>query len=520
MYVVMKRHDAAPAIRFNRKELAGHVSRSRDENDPFSISALWGPARMVPMFGVTFRREIYQSIATHFADRGAARRWRSSTQFVSACRFLLLGMVLFLTAGKAEALPAFAVQTGQHCTACHVGGFGPQLTPLGREFKLEGYTMRGGTDFTAPISAMAVASYLQTAKDVAFAPAPHYGTNDNTALDKLSLFLAGGDGDHFGGMVQATYFGVGDALAWDVLDLRAVDRVTIDGQDVLLGLTLNNSPSVEDAWNTLPAWGFPYTRTALAPGPGTGTVLAGLAQTVLGVDAYAWWNTSIYTEIGLYTTPSRGFLSAMGVVSGEANSIVGAAPYLRAAYQKNYDEQNFEIGVFGFLPNLQGTAVNTGRTNDYRDLGIDASYQFTGDGSNIYQVNAIYTNENQSLDASSLLHASSPDDTFNDFRVDASYYWQNTIGGTVQVFDTWGSTDPLLYAGNSAHKPDSTGFVFQVDGTPFGANPTSLGTRFNIRAGLQYTVYTKFNGASLNYNGFGRNASDNNALRLFIWLAM
>src|ERR1700728_4314688 len=123
MYVVMKRHDAAPAIRFNRKELAGHVSRSRDENDPFSISALWGPARMLPLFGVTFRREIYQSIATHFADRGAARRWRSSTQFVSACRFLLLGMVLFLTAGKAEALTAFAVQTGQHRTPCHVGGF-------------------------------------------------------------------------------------------------------------------------------------------------------------------------------------------------------------------------------------------------------------------------------------------------------------------------------------------------------------------------------------------------------------
>jgi hypothetical protein len=61
--------------------------------------------------------------------------------------------------------------------------------------------------------------------------------------------------------------------------------------------------------------------------------------------------------------------------------------------------------------------------------------------------------------------------------------------------------------------------MFQLDGTPFGASPSSLGTRFNIRAGLQYVVYTKFNGASTNYAG-GRNASDNNALRLFIWFAM
>jgi hypothetical protein len=472
------------------------------------------------MFSGIGRREIYQRIVAHFAGRIAAWRRQSSTQFVTGCRLLLLGMAMFLTPGKAEALPAFAVQTGQHCTACHVGGFGPQLTPFGRQFKLEGYTMRSGSDFTAPISAMAVASYLQTAKDTAFPPAPHYGTNDNVALDKLSFFLAGGDGDHFGGMAQATYFGVGDAFAWDVLDLRAVDRRTIDGQDVLYGLSLNNSPGVQDAWNTLPAWGFPYTKTALAPGPGTGTVLAGLAQTVLGVTTYAWWNASIYTEAGFYTTPSRSFLSTVGVVSGAASSIVGAAPYLRAAYQKNYDEQNFEVGVFAFLPNLQGTAFDNGRTNDYQDLGIDASYQFTGDGSNIYQVNAIYTNEHQSLDASSFLHLSNPSDAFNDFRVDGSYYWQNMIGGTVQVFDTWGSTDPLLYVGNSAHQPDSTGFVFQVDGTPFGASPSALGTRFNIRAGLQYTVYTKFNGASSNYNGLGRSASDNNALRLFIWLAM
>jgi hypothetical protein len=42
----------------------------------------------------------------------------------------------------------------------------------------------------------------------------------------------------------------------------------------------------------------------------------------------------------------------------------------------------------------------------------------------------------------------------------------------------------------------------------------------NARVGLQYTVYTKYDGASTNYDGTGRNASDNNTLYLFLWLAI
>jgi hypothetical protein len=41
-----------------------------------------------------------------------------------------------------------------------------------------------------------------------------------------------------------------------------------------------------------------------------------------------------------------------------------------------------------------------------------------------------------------------------------------------------------------------------------------------VRVGFQYTVYTKYDGASTNYDGTGRNASDNNTLYLFAWLAV
>jgi hypothetical protein len=58
----------------------------------------------------------------------------------------------------------------------------------------------------------------------------------------------------------------------------------------------------------------------------------------------------------------------------------------------------------------------------------------------------------------------------------------------------------------------------QVDTTLF-PNADSFNKRFNARIGLQYTGYTRFNGADRNFDGLGRNASDNNNVRLFIWIA-
>lgn len=431
----------------------------------------------------------------------------------------LFAQILGSTEGRA--VPAYAVQTELQCSACHVGGFGPQLTPLGRQFKLDGYTMRATPEFTPPVSAMAMASYIATAKGQSPPPAPHYAANDNSTLDQASLFVAGGYGEHFGSFAQFTYDGIGRAVSWDNLDLRATDRATLADQDVVFGLVLNNNPGVEDSWNTLAAWGFPYSSSDLVPAPAAGTIMSGaLAQTVLGLNAYAWWNSSLYTEIGFYWTPDRGFLRAMGVDSSDPGALANTAPYLRLAYQKDYGEQNFEVGGFGFFPAIYpGNDHTTGKSDHYRDLGLDASYQYIGSGENIYQLNAAYTNEHQSLDASSLLGASRNSDSLNDLRFDGSYYWHNEIGATIQHFDTWGSTDALLYAGTTALKPNSSGFVFQIDGTPFGETPSELGPRINLRVGIQYIAYTKFDGASSNYDGLGRSASDNNTIRLFIWSA-
>ena len=61
---------------------------------------------------------------------------------------------------------------------------------------------------------------------------------------------------------------------------------------------------------------------------------------------------------------------------------------------------------------------------------------------------------------------------------------------------------------------------FQIDATPWGNDVSPFGPRFNMRVGLQYTLYTKFDGAGRNYDGTGRDAADNNTLRIFTWFAL
>jgi hypothetical protein len=54
---------------------------------------------------------------------------------------------------------------------------------------------------------------------------------------------------------------------------------------------------------------------------------------------------------------------------------------------------------------------------------------------------------------------------------------------------------------------------------PFGKEDSWARPLANLKLGAQYTIYTRFNGASRNYDGFGRSASGNNTLFLYAWLA-
>lgn len=467
-------------------------------------------------------------------DRAAAKL--SGRSFGGICAAMaatmsaIIGAAAFFSGSSANAVPAFGQQTGQACASCHVGGFGPQLTPFGRAFKLGGYTLR--TKSNIPLSAMAIASFTSTHRAQADPPADGFSRNNNFAFDQGSLFLAGGIGSHFGGFVQTTYDGVGKAWSWDNLDLRAVNTGTIGGKDLTYGISVNNSPSVQDVWNTLPAWGYPYTSSALAPGPAAAPLLAGgLAQNVLGATAYVWVDSKFYLEGGGYSTPRAGTLRALGADPLDPGDIHGLAPYGRIAFEDQLGGGTFQVGAFLLNANIYpGRDRSSGFTDHYSDLGVDGSW-LKKLGKDTLTLNARYTREHRSLNATCALGiadgsiapapltecASTP---LHEMRADASYYWHDKIGATVGAFTIGGPANSSLYPDSRTSSPGSSAVLLQVDGTPFGgAGHSPLGPRFNIRVGAQYTAYLKFNGARQNYDGAGRSASGNNTMRLFTWIA-
>ncbi len=421
----------------------------------------------------------------------------------------------------ARAVPAFAAQTGQPCSACHIGGFGPALTPYGRDFKLKGYTARA-VKWNVPLSIMVISSYVHTKAAQSGGAAPGYGENDNFSLDQVGLFLAGGVGQHLGGLVQGTYDGVGKAWSWDNADLRAVVQTTVGGADVVFGTSLNNNPTVQDVWNTLPAWGYPYTGTALAPHPAAAPLLSGgFAQRVIGLSGYAWINSRVYLEGGAYGSLHRRALNDLGIDPTSPGNIEDLAPYGRIAFEHPFGSATVQVGAFGMQAHLHpGLDTTTNTTDRYTDLGLDASYQRVRANSDVVAANARYIHEAQSLYASYLLgNVDHPDNTLEDVRFDIAYYFRNRFGGTFGLFDTFGSADPLLYANNLGFKPNSSGATLQIDGTLYPNGGSPLGKRFNLRAGIQFTAYNKFDGGRTNFDGSGRNASDNNTTRIFLWLA-
>lgn len=436
---------------------------------------------------------------------------------------LLFGAALALHR-PAAAVPSFAQQTGRNCAACHVGGFGPELTQFGREFKLSGYTlrMRGAV----PLSAMAVASWTHTAKDQEPAP-EHLNRNNNVVLDQASLFLAGGIGDHFGGFAQlVTYDGVGRHWSWDNIDVRAVTNVKVFGADSVVGLTVNNSPTVQDPWNTLPAWGFPFTDTAVSPTPDAGELIDDpLAANVVGANAYAWVGHKFYVEAGGYSSLSSGTLKFVGVDPTDPGSLHGIAPYGRVAFQSDVGGGTFEIGA-----NLLNAAIFPGRdrssglTDHYTDWGVDSSWLKSLGKSGSLSANLRFEHEHGNLRASCALELIGDGSDvgcgrydLNEWRAAVRYGWHNNVGFTVSPFSITGSQNFNLYGGNG--RPDSNGVMAQVDFTPWGDGKSPLGPRVNARFGLQYTAYGKFNGRRHNYDLSGASASDNNALRAFMWIA-
>src|SRR6202166_2233667 len=203
---------------------------------------------------------------------------RHTWSFSSLLRWLGFLLCLSLTT-PSWAVPSFARQTGMACAACHT--VFPELTPFGREFKLNGYVLdnikqiKGITlanretlaiNSLPPISMMLQVSYTHTGKALPDSAVSGALAKDGDVLfpQQASLFYAGKIADDLGAFVQLTYDGVGDSFGFDNSDIRYVRHFnTGSGKEsennLVLGVTVNNGPTVQDVWNTTAAWGFPFS---------------------------------------------------------------------------------------------------------------------------------------------------------------------------------------------------------------------------------------------------------------------
>ncbi len=435
-------------------------------------------------------------------------------------------MLLLVFAARSQAVPSFARQTQLPCSACHVGGFGPQLTPFGRQFKLMGYTIKAGDGPNMPLSMMLVESYTHTAAAQADPPADGFSRNNNTELQQASVFLAGRLSEHLGVFAQATYSENGGLFGWDNADLRYARSFTAGDHTGLWGLTLNNNPSITDVFATAPAWSYPYTSPDLAPGaPAVPMLIDGLGGQVVGLNAYTQIDGAWYLEVGGYRSLSPAFLRRVN--AGFDGRVVGVAPYLRASYTWNLTGGDVEIGGFALdtrrtLPGTnawgQATAIS-GPGDRFRDLGIDASFQRFLKGDDTFTINALYVAERQTLDATFAADGSSHlHDRLHALNINSSYWIHNTWGATLGAFADDGSADAILYG--DTQRPDTNGGIVELDYNPFGQQGSWGAPYVNMRIGAQYTFYGRFAGARHNIDGNGRSASDNNTFYLYLWLSI
>lgn len=451
-----------------------------------------------------------------------------------------VGVCLVATA-PSWAVPSFARQTGMTCAACHT--VFPELTPFGREFKLNGYVLDNikqvtGIDTSnrstlalnilAPISLMTQISYTHTRGALPDSSLAGALAKDGDVLfpQQVSFFYAGKIADELGAFIQLTYDGVGDSFGFDNTDIRFAHHLSFGGANgndhsMILGVTLNNNPTVQDVWNTTPAWGFPYSSSSVAPSAITSTKIdsgaGGFGQNVAGLGVYAWFDDHYYAEFTLYTSAVRGGAHPLDSTNSTVTS--GAAPYWRLAYEQRWDRNSLEIGAYGISASTHpgnGTAL-AGAVDKWTDVAADVQYQFIGE-EHLFTALATYIHESQTLDASVLDgFAANMDNNLKTFKMMGEYYYHRKIGGSIGYFSTSGSTDPVLYSpapvtGSANGSPDTNGYILEVNYLPW----------LNTKLQAQYVGYQKFNGQNGNnpggYDGSGRTASNNNTLYLLAWL--
>lgn len=420
----------------------------------------------------------------------------------------------------AEAVPLYARQTGLGCSACHYGGNYPELTKTGREFKLMGYTM--GDRQTLPLAGMLQISETKIKDNSLNSATTSQAKDGQVVVQQISLFTGGKITDNIGAFVQWTSgYGLnsnGDQYVRhggiDNTDIRFADKTKINGKDLIYGISLNNSPTVQDVFNTTPSWNVNPSSSGFDSfqGYGPSTLIdGGLAQTVAGVSAYADYNDFLYAELGGYRTADGMFSVLRAGQDTVANrfTVKGTNPYWRLALHGDNGSQSWEVGTYGMVADVYSDPTTTDSpTNRYKDYAIDGQYQYAT-GPHRWSAQATWIHENISWNAASVGAGNGHDnasDSIDTWRIRGSYMYRNKVGGSIGLFSNTGSADSQLYT-SPDNTPDTKGYILEANYIPIP----------KVKLALQYTGYTKANLAAFNPDGSNRSASSNNTWYLLGW---
>ena len=459
----------------------------------------------------------------------------------SAAIFVAVGA---LSPTSVSALPSFARQTGQPCASCHNGTYA-QLTPFGRQFKLNGYTS-GGTrchDIPASVktpetevqllfSMMVVSGFTHLQKDLPAPPTNRDGFNNGLSVNNnampiegASLFLGGQLYCKLGAFVQVTYNRANDVYSLDNTELRYADKARIGSNDLLYGFFANNNPTLEDVWNTTPAWRIPgggWQASTFSSGgaPVVPLIDGGLAQNVGGGGAYVFVNNMFYAAVGAYKSIDRRTLNVLGE-GDSVFAIDGLAPYWRLAVEKNVGPLSFMAGTFGLVADTKPDITQITRRDHYTDVGFDSQIQYL-DGKHFVTLRASYIQEWLRLGGTQDLGGSdNSKNRLSELNLSATYAYDSKYSITLGYFDTRSSTDFTYFGGlgSQVGMANSRGEVLDLGYSPWSHGGPALWPWLNTRVGVQLTHYTKTLGLTTNYDGAGRNAKDDDAVWLYSWMA-